>query len=165
MRTLFEHCCSLEVADGWPTPLIYAARQGREDVIQLLLDAGADPDGHDREGETPLLAAVMSGMYACARNLLINGAKVDTESRSGKTALWWAVYGKHEALVSLLLSYGASARRRGPNDQLILSLAASRGDAIIMRYLLDSGAKEGGKDANGRGPIIWTGECGYDGVV
>ena len=79
------------MADGWPTLLIYAARRGRENVIQLLIDAAANPDSHDREGETPLLSAVMSGMYTCARNLLINGATVDAESRSGETALWWAV--------------------------------------------------------------------------
>lgn len=61
-------------ADGW-TPLIWAARGGRVEVMTLLLDAGADPNRPDpRRGWTPLMHALHTEQGDAARLLLARGA-------------------------------------------------------------------------------------------
>jgi ankyrin repeat protein len=40
------------------TPLHYAVRDGREALVELLLDAGADPNAKDVFGDTPLWRCV-----------------------------------------------------------------------------------------------------------
>jgi ankyrin repeat protein len=46
------------------TLLHYAARKGRGDIVQALLDAGANPDVQDNEGWTPLQYAQNNGVDA-----------------------------------------------------------------------------------------------------
>ena len=47
------------------TPLHMAAAQGRDDIINLLLDAGAGVDEQDIDGDTPLFMAVMAPLQVC----------------------------------------------------------------------------------------------------
>lgn len=61
-------------ADAW-TPLIWAARAGRVEVMTLLLDAGADPNRRDsRHGWTPLMHAQHVKQDGAAALLLSRGA-------------------------------------------------------------------------------------------
>jgi ankyrin len=91
------------VRGGWPergerdptpgakTPLLYAAREGHEDVAKLLLDAGADIEKADADGVTPLLMAVLNGRIALASMLIERGANVKVTDWYGQTPLWSAV--------------------------------------------------------------------------
>ncbi len=48
---------------GW-APLHYAARHGFLDVVQLLVDSGADPTLKAKDGRVPLCCAAGAGHYA-----------------------------------------------------------------------------------------------------
>lgn len=50
-----------ELGPGGTTPLIEAARAGSTDVVELLLELGAEPAWKDEEGETALLKAAANG--------------------------------------------------------------------------------------------------------
>jgi len=39
-------------AEPWHTPLAYAVTRGREEIVRLLIDHGADKTLHSPEGET-----------------------------------------------------------------------------------------------------------------
>ena len=45
------------------TPLCYASHNGNVDVVQILLDGGADPDKGSQDGRSPLLSATMGGFH------------------------------------------------------------------------------------------------------
>ncbi len=47
-----------------------AVLKGSEPVLQLLLEAGAEPASQDGAGETPLSLAVLVGRWECAETLL-----------------------------------------------------------------------------------------------
>ena len=50
--------------------LHYAVLGGSESVVQLLLEAGAEPASQDGAGRTPLSLAVLVGQWGCSEALL-----------------------------------------------------------------------------------------------
>ena len=88
-------------------PLIQAAMRNRLDVMQLLIEYGADLEIKDRYYGTPVYAASNSYKLAAAKLLLEHGADVNQRQKHGRTALFVAIITKQLSLVELLLSYGA----------------------------------------------------------
>ncbi|KAJ5160569.1 uncharacterized protein N7482_007573 [Penicillium canariense] len=58
---------------GNQTPLFFAAGNGDDSLIRLLLEYGAEPDPLDEYGETPLLWAAARGLDAPVKTLLDRG--------------------------------------------------------------------------------------------
>jgi TonB family protein len=75
--------------EGW-TALMYAARSENQDLVVLLLKAGAALDQVNQDGETALVVAVKRGNVEAARQLLMAGADVTPKDARGRTALDWA---------------------------------------------------------------------------
>jgi hypothetical protein len=88
------------------TPLSWAARQGREAVVKLLLEKGAEIEAKDEYGRTPLSWAAGQGHEAVVKLLLEKGAEIEVKDEYGSTPLSWAAEQGHEAVVKLLLEKG-----------------------------------------------------------
>ena len=100
--------------DGDPQKLIddlvRACSDGRIDRIKELVSAGANVNGHMKDGETPLLAACGAGHARAITELLAAGAAVNLPSArfNGHTPLIAAIAGGHVAVYGLLYECGAS---------------------------------------------------------
>ncbi|OTA80573.1 hypothetical protein M434DRAFT_17696 [Hypoxylon sp. CO27-5] len=87
---------------GGKIPLIRAAGHGHEDVVDLLLEHGADPNYNKSSQEgSALVAAAGSGSLAIVRKLLDHGASV--EENYFHRCLRSAITLEHTAMVKLLL--------------------------------------------------------------
>ncbi|KAL3201811.1 hypothetical protein MRX96_042827 [Rhipicephalus microplus] len=69
------------------SPLHFASQAGSVDAIQLLLDAGADPNATGLGGIAPLHLAASAGKIAAVRLLLERGADVLSFAQDGKSPL------------------------------------------------------------------------------
>jgi ankyrin repeat protein len=82
---------SREPVPGAKSSLLYAAREGHLEMVQLLLSSGANIEQADANGVTPLLMAIMNNQIPVAHLLIRKGADVKTPDWYGDTALWAAV--------------------------------------------------------------------------
>ena len=82
---------SREPIPGAKTSLLYAARDGHLDTVQLLLSSGANIEQADADGVTPLLMAILNNQIPVGRLLIEQGANVNASDWYGETPLWAAV--------------------------------------------------------------------------
>jgi hypothetical protein len=145
MITLLENGHDLNSKDSYGrTPLSYAAENGHEAVVKLLLEKGAELETKDKDyGQTPLSWAAENGHEAVVKLLLEKGAELETKSNNGRTPLSWAAARGHEAVVKLLLEKGAELETKDKDyGQTPLSWAAARGHEAVVKLLLEKGAKK-----------------------
>ncbi|KFY47129.1 hypothetical protein V494_00150 [Pseudogymnoascus sp. VKM F-4513 (FW-928)] len=159
---------NLKDSYSW-TPLSWAARNGHEGVVQLLLGKGAEMEAKDEMyGQAPLSLAAESGHEAVVQLLLGEGAEVEAEDQmSGRTPLSWAAESGHEAVVQLLLEEGAEVETK--DEMWIrtpLSWAAESGHDAVVQLLLEEGAEVETTDRMyGRTPLSWAADSGHEAVV
>jgi uncharacterized protein len=123
-------------------PLILACSNGSGKMIELLLNAGADPNTALPEGETALMNAARTGRLDAVRPLLARQADVDRkEEWRGQTALMWAAAEGHAPVVERLLEQGADRDVRSKSGFSAYLFAVREGRIDAARVLLKAGAK------------------------
>ena len=119
-----------ERGDSW-TPLIWAARSGSVDAINVLLDSGADVNLPGSTGDnwdaTPLQHAILQRQPAAVRLLLDRGADLNRGAGGSLTPLFLAAGDTDPAILKLLLAHGADPSVENENGATPLSRAVSAG--------------------------------------
>lgn len=105
-------------------PLYHASRRGWGNIMELLLERGADIDAKSH-GETALLKVSKKGIndVALVQILLDYGADVNIQDSKGNTALYYAAMNKNMRMIDLLLENGAKTsikNKRGDSPERIL---------------------------------------------
>ena len=161
---------------GAGAPLSNAAAVGRMDIVQLLLDHGADPNLPEEQyaprGKA-LYNAVYHGHYEIAKLLLERGAFPNPPVESSGSALWVSrEWRPDKRMEQLLLSYGAEPEAEGPTEEWstrehnwlrisALHEAARRGDLKKAKALLDAGADLTARDEHlNSTPLAWAAKFG-----
>ena len=122
------------------TPVMLASKLGQEDILALLLKAGADIDHVDVGGGGCLHLASGPGHVSCLTILLKKGAKVNLSDSTGTTALMMASSGGHKAAVTMLLEAGASLDQQNAQGMCALYSAVHGGHLDLVRMFLEAGA-------------------------
>ncbi|ELS32432.1 MULTISPECIES: ankyrin repeat domain-containing protein [Pseudanabaena] len=105
VKILIEKGADVNVQTFSGTPLSVAARKGDKEIVNLLIDAGADLDA-----ETPLNCALENGHYDIAIQLLEAGAMPDSTSMLRSTpAIAIAASQGATQVIQALLKAGADA--------------------------------------------------------
>lgn len=127
------------VDENGETVLIKAVKNGKTEMIKLLLDRGADVNIADGSGYTPLMLAAFRGYTDVVELLLAKGARVNELNPYGETALMQAVQMGHYQVVVLLLSAGANIaikNRRGQTVRDMISRSVSRRSVEEIYWLI-----------------------------
>jgi hypothetical protein len=119
------------------TPLSWAARNGHEAAVQLLLGTRkVKADSKDKNDRTPLSWAAGNGHEAIVK-LLLGTSKIGADSKDNhsRTPLLWAARNGHEAIVQLLLDTGkveAGLKDKDKDGRTPLSYAAKYGHEAVV---------------------------------
>jgi uncharacterized protein len=159
-----------ELAGGWMTPLLFAAREGDLEMARTLIDAGADLNAIAGDGKDCLGLAIFNGQYELASFLIDKHVNVNHADAQRFTPLFWAVDRRNMELgtngfpwtvttdplplIKKLLDAGADpnavvnntprGRNRNASPRIVFATALHRaafaGDLELSKLLLAHGA-------------------------
>ena len=137
----FERPRPRTVQDGIFTP--------RPEVIQMLLEHGADPNARSITTDTALMIAVEKCPLESVELLLKRGAEVNAARAGGETALYYASFRRDVNLLNLLLDRGAGVNPK-TNSFPILICAVCNQPYDRVKTLIDRGADVNAKSPDGQ---------------
>jgi len=150
------------------TALIAAVKQGKKEIVDLLLAKGADVNGRDSKfGGTPLIWAALNGKTEIVGLLLEKGADLKgREKYNGLSAIHSAAVKGNDETVRFLLDKGAPVDARDNEARTPLMWAANSGKVETVKLLLDSGANlEAAEAERGMNALMSAAMMGRTGTV
>ena len=119
------------------TPAICCCQRGYSEILQFILEQGANAELADNAGWTPLIfAAFYTTYYECAAALIRHGVVVDAITTTDwRTALWFASRGGHLPIVQLLVQGGAYIERADNDGMTPIAIARLAGRTAVVAYL------------------------------
>lgn len=145
-----------------------ATKAGCPNIVQYLIDRGADVNRVDSVGATPIYTAICNGFTEIVGILINNGADIKQKfSPTGIQPLHCAVINNFSEIVKLLLFYNADVNAEivpestlidsGSHNSTALHLSmfnANRKESIeVIRTLLENGADATAQDRKGNTPL------------
>ncbi len=122
------------------TPIMLAAWRPYKEVVDVLLDAGADLPVNNPKGERLLADAASHGLERLFSRLVEKGASLTILNGDGGTLLHSAAAGGSLASVESLVNRGFDVDKRDSFDWVPLHLAAEQGHTDVVLFLLQKGA-------------------------
>ena len=127
------------------TPLIWAVSEGYHDIAVTLIEAGADLNAQNGDGNTALLRAACEGRAELASVLIRVGAELDVQNHDGYSALVLAKRRDHKAIVdslqaaradpSLITKLGTTFANPGHSPKTSIK---GRRDAVLEQKIIDA---------------------------
>lgn len=129
------------------TPLMHAASMGYSEIVNVLLERGADMNMQTRDtAETALHFAIAYKNEACVHALLDHGADTNIAAGRHGTALIYAASLDMPDIVQRLLENGADPNVRDGDQKTAAQVAIENGQSGVLGILLgalpDSGSKQ-----------------------
>ena len=131
------------IDDSFWTPLMKACHKGFDEIVRILLEAGADPWWRNLQKQSAIEEAVEQGHLSIVE-LLINHdiSLLEIKGSFEQTPLLRAINGKHFEIVYFLLDRGANALAADECGMttLILACECEEGEDLeLVRRLLAAG--------------------------
>src|SRR6266702_3974161 len=121
--------------DSYKPPLYMASASGKLEILQLLVERGADVHSRNKDDWTPLKTASHQGHLDVVRFLIDSSADVNSRDNQGRTPLHAAASKGHLDVLKLLLARGADFSIRDDRDRTPFDLASNNGNPEVADFL------------------------------
>lgn len=158
------------LADVGTSALSWAACGERIEVMQFLLEYGADINARGTVGYSALSGAAMLGQLQAVKFLLQNGANPNPDEPGNYGVMLSATFGANEEIVRVLIEAGSRVNIRAESGyagnfwfnfsyrgETPLHNAMAYGSRGMIQDLLDAGADPTAKTNHGETPFHWAG--------
>lgn len=148
------------------TPLHIAAELGHTDIVQILLNHGADPKAKTLYGESPLHGVRLFVKSPEVVTLLIaHGADVNATTQFGATPLHSASLLGSASIATLLIEHGAKVNLSDKRGLSPLHHAAQNGHIAVVRRLLDAKSDINAQTRTGDTPTHLAAKKGHTEII
>jgi len=138
------------------TKLHMVCTEKDKDVVEFLINKGAQVDRKNRRGQTPLWLAASCGRKEIVELLIKKGADINVSNNQGLTLLTMAKQQKHTEVVNILRQHGAKETLYG---------AAASGDIDEIKRLLSQGTDVNVTNEEGQTPLHKAARAGQSNVA
>lgn len=136
------------------TPLMQAAHLGLTDIVNVLIEAGADIEACDPRNKENAFSLATEGGYIEVMDVLLKaGADIEHRIDQGETSLWVATYWNEAETVQWLIEHGAKLDAQKESGETALFMAVDNKDEAIIDLLLAAGARLDITNNQGQTPI------------
>lgn len=154
LMRLYDRDCGAD----WITTALHQSGPHVAEILELLLESGADVRLCNNSGMNVLMLAARNNHEEAAKLILRHKQEIDAQDNFGMTALMHLLDNWHKpisrALLRLLLSHGASVDSRNKQGKPALLLAARMCDMPTLRMLFTAGADGAAVDRKGRNTLL-----------
>jgi protein-ribulosamine 3-kinase len=157
--------CSISVDSLGNNPLAWAARNGFEDTVSLLINSGVDVTLQNNEGMTALQWAAGNGHAKIVQHLYDHGADIETADKNSWNPLHRAACNGHAHVVKLLIGFGANVEALDGSTWTAMHRAATMGQTEVVRLLIEQKAAMDILDREGMTPMLHAAWAGQDDVI
>jgi ankyrin repeat protein len=126
-----------------------AARTGRDDLLDGLIQSGMKPDERDSRGYTALILAAYNGQAKTVDLLIQKGANPCATDPKGNSSLMGVAFKGETAIAQRLIAARCDVNARNGAGQTALMMAAMFGQTDVVKLLLVNGANPELKDQVG----------------
>ncbi len=142
VRTLVDAGAKLNKMQVISSSALMEAVNGKKiNVINFLLESGANASSRDEKGNTPIILSSFTGDPQIFKTLLVHGAKISEENNVGYTPLIIAAYTGNTAIAQVSLMNGADVNHKTKFDRSPLHLSAIGEHIKVMKLLFEHGAQ------------------------
>ena len=135
---------------GGMTALLHAAREGRAEAVEALLDGGAEIDQQSGDGATPLVIALLNGHFDLAMKLIERGADPNTATYTDGIAPLFALL-----QTQWTLRFTNHPQPRAQDQQ-------ETDHVVVLEALLDAGADPNTRLKTHLWFFEWENKFGHD---
>ena len=138
------------------TPLTTAILWGRELIIDMLLEAGADPNIHDEYDRLPLMWAIKENKFHIAK-ILVARTNLNLPDEHGDTPLMWAAANApYPRFIKILLEAGADPNTQNSKDgkTALMKAIDNVHSEMIVKILLKAEADPDTQDNRGETALM-----------
>ncbi|KAG4442137.1 hypothetical protein IFR05_002350 [Cadophora sp. M221] len=122
------------------TCLFRAVSKGDKDIVQLLLECGADPNARPPGAESPLHIACSNDKKTIVKYLVdTRRVDIDEPNAKGETPLYSAVLRRQKDCIDVLLDAGANPNSRPLGQDSMLSIAVANDAKAAVRSIVKTG--------------------------
>ena len=147
------------------TPLVSACKRGELEVVDSLLNHGADPTHRPRASKGPIQVAAQEGNADIVERLIKAGVGINDNQNGGSAALAIASEEGHVDVVDFLLSLGIDLEVRDGIGETALMRATRGGNFDVVDRLLAAGADVNSLDNEGNQVLILAAQEGHLSIV
>ena len=149
--------------------LLDAAKEGDSDVLQYVLEAGADVNSRNQYRKTACMLAAQNGHVNCVEMLTEAGADVNARGLYDKTALLLAVETGQTACAESLIQAGADVNECATvghiRGKTTLMYAAGNGHLQCTELLIEAGADVNTRSKHNLTALMLAARHGHDSCV
>ena len=159
VKELIDQGAEIDVVyEGGPifTSLIWASGNGYTDVVEYLIEKGANINQKMREDVTPLMWACVKKQIDIMELLIKKGADINVKDEGGDTPLMHASNYGYMNIVEMLVEKGANVNEVTNGKRTALMKAVMNEHYEIAEYLITNGADVNAKDRDGKTALMFA---------